>query len=432
MMSDLQLNISELPGPTFMYSGLSKDNVAAIQNKHLTASPLKFAQLSLLRMQLLLEEGVPQVIFPPHRRPDMQTLKSCGFTGDMHNTISRADKFSKGYLESLLAASSVWTANAATITPSADSEDGKVHITTANLSSHFHRSIEASQTHAKLARVFACDKFFSLHKPLPSHSSFSDEGAANHMRFRVPGENRGLNIFVYCNDPDSPEYNQGRQTLWASKAICQLHALSDTRVLLQKQSNEAISRGIFHNDIIAMNSHDLLVFHQNAYENHGSLIEKLTALGICCVEIKAEEFSLEHALKTYFFNSEFVTSKDGDLMMVMSKSCQYDAKVQAQLDRIKTAYNKEIKTMYVDLDDSLKNGGGPACLRLRVQLNHEQFAAIPSRFLLNQNKLDALQEVVMRFYRQSLSYEDVFTTTFQRSLQPVYAQLEQVLGWDLY
>lgn len=430
-MSDLQLNISELPGPTFMYSGLSKDNVASVQNKHLVANPLKFAQLSLQRMRLLLEEGVPQVIFPPHRRPDMQALGDCGFTGDISHMISRADKFSSGYLEALLAASSVWTANAATVTPSADSEDGKVHITTANLNSHYHRSIEASQTHAKLARVFANDKFFSLHQALPGHRRFSDEGAANHMRFNGEAENRGLNVFVYGNDPDNPESMQGRQTLWASKAICQLHALPDTKVLLQKQSNEAISRGIFHNDIISMNSHDLLVFHQQAYEDHESLIEKLTAQGICCVEIKAEEFSLEHALSTYFFNSEFITGKDG-LVLLMSKSCQHDVKVQAQLDRIQTAYNKEIKTMYLDLNDSLRNGGGPACLRLRVLLNQEQFSAIPSEFLLTPKKLEALQEVVVRFYRESLSYEDVLTETFQRSLQPVYTRLGQVLGWNHY
>ncbi|SEI00219.1 succinylarginine dihydrolase [Rheinheimera pacifica] len=429
-MSDLQLNISELPGPTFMYSGLSKDNVASVQNKHLVANPLKFAQLSLQRMRLLLDEGVPQVIFPPHRRPDMQALEVCGFTGDMSHMISSADKFSNGYLESLLAASSVWTANAATVTPSADSEDGKVHITTANLNSHYHRSIEASQTHAKLARLFSDDKFFCLHQALPGHSRFSDEGAANHMRFHVEAENRGLNVFVYSNDPDNPEFVQGRQTLWASKAICQLHALPDSKVLLQKQSKEAISRGIFHNDIISMNSHDLLVFHQQAYEDHESLIEKLMAQGICCVEIKAEEFSLEHALKTYFFNSEFISGKDGGLVLVMSKSCQHDAKVQVQLDRIQTAYSKEIKTMYVDLDDSLRNGGGPACLRLRVQLNQEQFSAIPSQFLLTQNKLEALQEVVTRFYRESLSYEDVLTEIFQRNLQPVYTKLEQILGWN--
>jgi len=429
-MSDLQLNISELPGPTFMYSGLSADNVASLNNKHLAANPLKFALLSLQRMRLLLEEGVHQVIFPPHRRPDLQALGYCGFTGDMGHMIGSADKFSRGYLESLLAASSVWTANAATVTPSADSEDGKVHITTANLNSHFHRSIEASQTHAKLARVFADDNFFALHQALPSHNRFSDEGAANHMRFHVEGENRGLNVFVYGNDPDNPGYMQGRQSLWASKAICQLHALSSTQVWLQKQSKEAISRGIFHNDIISMNSHDLLVFHQQAYENHESLIEKLTALGICCVEIKAEEFSLEHALKTYFFNSEFIKGKDGSQVLVMSEKCQHDAKVHAQLERIQTAYNKEIKTIYVDLDDSLKNGGGPACLRLRVQLNQEQFSAIPSKFLLTQNKLNALQEVVTRFYRESLSYEDVFTETFQLSLQPVYSRLEQVLGWN--
>ena len=72
--------------------------------------------------------------------------------------------------------SSMWAANAATVTPSADSGDGRLHLTPANLLSNLHRSLEPSHTAAALRRIFSDETRFAVHAPLPAQPHFSDEG----------------------------------------------------------------------------------------------------------------------------------------------------------------------------------------------------------------------------------------------------------------
>ncbi len=429
-MKYYQLSISELPGPTALYSGLSKDNVASLQNRQFGSNPCQLAMQSLHRMKLLLDAGVPQVIFAPHRRPDRLALHNVGFSGDLQQLVEQADKAAPCYLASVLSTSSVWTANAATVTPSLDSSDGKVHITTANLNSHYHRSIEVPQTHDKLARVFADSDHFALHSALSGHFKFSDEGAANHMRFGVPGKQPGMNIFIYGNDPARDKAHHSRQTLWACESLFRLHQLEAQNALFVRQSRQSIDAGIFHNDIIAMSHHDLLVYHQSAYHDHQELIDNLQARGVCCVQITAEEFSIEEALSTYFFNSEFITTSEGELVLIMSDCCRDQPTVSRLIDKITSAYGKPLTIQYADLSDSIRNGGGPACLRLRVQLNQTELAAIDSRYLLSADKLKAVTEVVQRRYRKELHYEDVLKTDFLADLCSIYDEIEQVLAWN--
>ena len=91
----------------------------------------------------------------------------------------------------------MWVANAATVSPGTDTEDGKVHITAANLPSQFHRSIEAPVTAAILKRVFSDAEYFEHHEPLPSNLYCADEGAANHMRLCSDHGDTGLEVFVF-------------------------------------------------------------------------------------------------------------------------------------------------------------------------------------------------------------------------------------------
>ena len=344
--------------------------------------------------------------------------------------MAEADAAAPCYLASVLSTSSVWTANAATVSPSCDSRNGKVNITTANLNSHYHRCIEAPHTHAKLARVFADERHFMLHEPLSGHFKFSDEGAANHMRFGQPGTEEGVNVFVYGNDPASDEAQHSRQTLWASKALFRLHELNDDHSVFVRQSRPAIDAGIFHNDIIAMSHHDLLVYHQNAYHDETELLEKLQQHGVCCVEICADEFSIDQALASYFFNSEFITSEDGELILVMSNYCKDNPAVAAQIDKIRGAYGKPLRVEYADLSDSIRNGGGPACLRLRVLLNELELAAIEPRYLLTADKLAGLTDLVNSRYREDLRYQDVLKDDFLENLCSIYDDIESVLGWS--
>lgn len=70
----------------------------------------------------------------------------------------------------------MWTANAATVSPSADSADGKVHFTVANLNNKLHRMQEAPTTSAILGATFADPRYFAHHAALPQHGDLGDEG----------------------------------------------------------------------------------------------------------------------------------------------------------------------------------------------------------------------------------------------------------------
>lgn len=428
-MNYYQLSVSELPGPTALYSGLSNDNVASLKNREAASNPYQLAIQSLQRMRILLEAGVPQVLLPPQCRPDWQALEVAGFDGELSDKVKLADAFSPSFLASTLSISSIWTANAATVTPSEDSVDDKIHITIANLSTHYHRYIEAPATFERFAKVFSSPEHFKVHQALDTHHKFADEGAANHMHFGIPGQQPGLNVFVFGNDPSTDDSHFSRQTLWASKTLSRLHRLPEENVLYVRQSKEVINAGIFHNDIIAANHHDLLVFHESAYENSDEFIEKLQAKGICCVPILANELSINEALDTYFFNSEFITSDNGELILILSEACRNHSAVQRQLEKIQASYGKPMRTEYVDLSDSIRNGGGPACLRLRMLLNQQQLDAIDSRYLLTREKLDELSELVGRHYRQSLRYTDILQPDYLTGLSPTYAAIEEALEW---
>ena len=99
-------------------------------------------------------------------------------------------------LANVSSASAMWAANAATVSPSADAGDKRVHLTPANLSSHLHRSIEAETTGRVLKAIFSDEKHFVVHEPVP-FAVFGDEGAANHCRITRRHGVRGMELFVH-------------------------------------------------------------------------------------------------------------------------------------------------------------------------------------------------------------------------------------------
>ena len=91
----------------------------------------------------------------------------------------------------------MWAANAATVSPSSDASDDKLHLTPANLSTMLHRSIEHPQTQRALETAFP---FASVHPALAEQSVFADEGAANHVRLCNARGEQGVELFVYGRD----------------------------------------------------------------------------------------------------------------------------------------------------------------------------------------------------------------------------------------
>src|SRR5215831_8578385 len=199
-----EFSFDGLVGPTHHYGGVSFGNIASSQHEGEMSRPRQAALQGLEKMRALHELGVPQAIFPPHMRPELSLARRMGFRGSDLQVLQDLAREMPLHLAACYSPSSMWTANSATVSPSADSLDRKVHLTPANLQNKIHRCIEAPTTARILRAIFRDPERFEHHEPLPSTAALGDEGAANHNRFAPEHGSRGVQLFVYGESTISP------------------------------------------------------------------------------------------------------------------------------------------------------------------------------------------------------------------------------------
>ena len=401
-----ELNLDGLVGPSHNYAGLSLGNLAATGNAGGVSAPRRAALQGLSKMRLLVSLGVPQGLLPPHRRPNIRYLGELGYRGAddraLLETVARDDPRMLAVASS---ASSMWTANAATVSPAPDTADGRTHFTVANLVSMPHRAQEWPETLAQLRLAFADSRFFAVHAPIAP--AFGDEGAANHMRFAASHDAPGVEVFVYGERREGAF--PARQHRVASQAVARLHGVRDA--LFARQANRAIQAGAFHNDVVAVANGNTLFCHQEAFADRDWLMRLLAAQvpGFMLVEAPAELVSLEDAVKSYLFNAALVTLPEG-MMLVLPVEARENKRVWRWLQRVQQSPDNPINRLEVlDLRESMKNGGGPACLRLRVQLSEEALAAVDPRFLLDERRIDRLERLIERWWPDAIAPADLET-----------------------
>jgi succinylarginine dihydrolase len=366
-------------------------------------------------MKALADRGYAQAVLPPHERPDVAALRSLGFTGDDATIIARAARDHAPLLAACSSAAAMWAANAATVSPSADTADRRVHFTPANLMSHFHRAIEAPTTTRVLRAVFADESRFAVHDPLPAAAEFGDEGAANHTRFASDPAAPGIELFVYgrvawATAASAPSRFPARQTREASQAIARRHGLDPARTLFAQQSPAAIDAGVFHNDVIAVGNEVVLFCHESAFVEQDALLTELSAAvgaGFTPIVVRAADVSVERAVTTYLFNSQLLPRADGGMLLVAPAECAEDPSVGAYLARLVDAGGPIREILTFDLRQSMRNGGGPACLRLRVALTAVERAAIGANVWLDDALHAALVGWVEKNYRDRLAPADL-------------------------
>jgi succinylarginine dihydrolase len=366
-------------------------------------------------MKALADRGYAQAVLPPHERPDVAALRSLGFTGDDATIIARAARDHAPLLAACSSAAAMWAANAATVSPSADTADRRVHFTPANLMSHFHRAIEAPTTTRVLRAVFADEGRFAVHDPLPAAAELGDEGAANHTRFASDPAAPGIELFVYgrvayATAASSPSRFPARQTREASQAIARRHGLDPARTLFAQQSPAAIDAGVFHNDVIAVGNEVVLFCHESAFVEQDALLTELSAAvgaGFTPIVVRAADVSVERAVTTYLFNSQLLPRADGGMLLVAPAECAEDPSVGAYLARLVDAGGPIREILTFDLRQSMRNGGGPACLRLRVALTAVERAAIGANVWLDDALHAALVGWVEKNYRDRLAPADL-------------------------
>jgi succinylarginine dihydrolase len=374
-----EINFDGIIGPSHNYGGLSFGNLASTRNAGEISQPRAAALQGLDKMRANLALGLAQGLFLPHPRPHRRWLESLGTDFEQAEPALAAAS---------LSASPMWAANAATVSPAPDAADGKCHLTVANLRSMPHRSHEWPHTLAQLQLAFGNADYFEVHGPVPP--AFGDEGAANHMRLSGSHGEAGVEVFVYGVTGGA---FPARQHIEASKAIARLHTLNPERTIFVEQSEEAIAAGAFHNDVVAVANERVLFAHEKAFADRESLLVQCERLvpGFEFVEVLDSEVPLADAIRAYLFNAQLVTPPDGATTLIAPTECRETPSVWNWIERHIAGNGPIRRVEIVDVRQSMANGGGPACLRLRVAADPE---AVDPRFLVDDSKLDRVADVI--------------------------------------
>ncbi|HYI48041.1 MAG TPA: N-succinylarginine dihydrolase [Allosphingosinicella sp.] len=414
-MALVEINFDGIVGPSHNYAGLSLGNLAATASAGSTAFPRAAALQGVDKMRHNVRLGLAQGVLLPHGRPNRAWLEVLGTDfGEADETL-RAAAFS---------ASAMWAANAATVSPAPDTRDGLCHLTVANLRTMAHRSHEWPATLAQLRLAFADPAHFAVHDPVPG--TFGDEGAANHMRLSASHEAAGVEIFVYgVRGGEFP----ARQHVEASRAVARLNRLDPARTLFVRQSEEAIAAGAFHNDVVAVANEHVLFAHEQAFDDKAGFYAELRRLlpETEIVEVPAAVVSLADAVESYLFNAQLVTLPEGGMALILPEEARETPAVWTWLEHMATGNGPIRRLDLVDVRQSMANGGGPACLRLRVAADP---ATVDPRFLVDEARLDRIAGCIEAYWPEEIAPADLADPALWARIEAARRALLALLGLE--
>jgi succinylarginine dihydrolase len=399
-LSLVEINFDGIVGPTHNYAGLSLGNLAATAHAGDVSYPRAAALQGVEKMRANLALGVAQGFFVPPPRPDEPWLEALAADAAIDPVL----------IAGAWSASAMWTANAATVSPAPDTADRRCHLTVANLVTMPHRAHEWPDTLKQLRLAFADEAHFAVHGPVPS--CFGDEGAANHMRLTRGHGEPGLELFVYgrAGGPFP-----ARQHPEASRIVARRHGLDPARVLFFEQSSAAIAAGAFHNDVVAVANERVLLAHEQAFADpagaYAAIREKFPEVEI--VTVPQAAVSLAQAVRSYLFNGQLVTLPSGEMALVVPTDAWDSAPVRQWLEGMLESNGPIRRIVPVDVRQSMANGGGPACLRLRVIADP---ATIDARFLLGEAKAEAIERVIARAWPEQIDPVDIGDEALARTV----------------
>lgn len=429
-----EYNFDGLVGPTHNYAGLPIGNKASMKHKNQISNPREAALEGLEKMKFLMDKGFKQALFPPQERPDFHFLRELGFTGKEEQILYKAWKVSPSLLSACYSASSMWAANSAVVSPSSDTQDNKVHFSPANLPTYLHRSLETKQSSRILKKIFPDPNYFTHHPLLPFSPALSDEGAANHNRLSINYGSEGVELFVYgrsgfCFHFDTKTFYP-RQSEEASKIIAFRHKLNPKKTIFAAQNPKAIDAGAFHNDVVCVTDQNLIFCHELAFQNTKEVLneieEKMKPAPLLKILVQSQDISLDEAVSSYLFNSQLLPLEKDKWALLAPSECE---EIPAVKEYLKSLQEKSPiqKVYFIPIKQSMKNGGGPACLRLRVVLKETEANAIHQKVILNESLYIQLKTWIKKHYRNQLEPKDLLDPLLIRESQAALDELSQIL-----
>ncbi|WP_454597274.1 N-succinylarginine dihydrolase [Qipengyuania sp. SM2507] len=413
-MALAEINFDGIVGPSHNYAGLSLGNIASASHKGQPSYPRAAALQGVAKMRANMELGLAQGFLLPLPRPNFRLMRELALDGSSEPALVAA----------AWSASSMWTANAATVSPASDTADGRCHLTPANLVTMLHRGQEWRDTKRQLEIAFADPRHFAVHDAVPA--SFGDEGAANHMRLCESHSGAGVEVFVYGQQGGRFPARQHEQ---ASRAVARKHGLDPAACVFIEQNPEAIAAGAFHNDVVAVANERVLFTHARAFADQQGAYDAMRSAfpALEVVEVPDEAVSLEEAIRTYLFNAQLLTLPGGEMALVVPSECQESAAVWAWCETMLAGNGRIRKVIPVDVRQSMANGGGPACLRLRVVADP---ATVDPRFLLDEARIQRAESIIAEMWPEQIDPADIGNETLARTVIEAREALLGVLALD--
>ena len=100
------------------------------------------------------------------------------------------------------------------------------------------------------------------------------------------------------------------------------------------------------------------------------------------------------------------------MFIVAPQECADNARVKAVIDKIIDSDNPVKGVHFFDVKQSMRNGGGPACLRLRVLLSQQEVDAVSARVVLDDALYEDLKTWIEAHYRDQLTVNDLADPKF--------------------
>jgi succinylarginine dihydrolase len=143
------------------------------------------------------------------------------------------------------------------------------------------------------------------------------------------------------------------------------------------------------------------------------------------VEVAAADVPLEDAIRSYLFNAQLVTLSDGEMALIVPGEARETPSVWGWIERHLAGNGPIRRVEVVDVRQSMANGGGPACLRLRVVADP---ASVDPRFLVDSDRIDRIAEVVARTWPDEIDHRDLQSAALIADIERARAALLETLG----